>query len=95
MKRDNVTTREKKYEVVYKSYADDIYRLCLYFSKEEKQAANITQQVFIKFYKIYDKVHPDCILGHLVREAKGLLANSSNHEYTSEEVKQCATSGKK
>lgn len=88
------TTREKKYEIVYESYADDIYRLCLYCLKDKEQAADITQQVFLNFYKFFNEVNPDYMLGYLVREAKELLPSSQNHEFTGEEVRECVTIGK-
>lgn len=94
MMNDNVTAREKNYEVVYDSYANDVYKICFYYLRDENQAANITQQVFLNFYKVYDEVNPDHILGHLVREAKRLLASSQNHQITGEEVTECATNGK-
>lgn len=94
MRKENVTTREKEFENVYQSYANDIYRLCLYYLKDENQAKDIAIQVFLNFYKIFDEVNPDYRLGYLVREAKELLAIGSNHEITGGEVTECVTSGK-
>lgn len=87
MRKDIVTAREKKFKAVYKSYVNDVYKICLYYLKDEKEAANITQQVFFNFYKIYEEVHPDYILGFLVRGVKQLLPDSRNPKSIGGEVK--------
>ena len=95
MRSYNLTNREKKYEVVYKTYADDIYKICLYYLKDTNHASDITQQIFLNFYEIFDEVHPDCTFGLLICEVKRLLKDGFKCEITSEEVKQCGTSGVK
>lgn len=94
MVNDKVTMREELYERVYTLSVNDVYRFCFYHLKDEDKASEITQQVFLNFYKIFDEVNPDCVLGYLIREAKGLLSSSQNPEFIGEEVKECATSGK-
>ena len=42
--------KERKFEIVYRSYADDVYRACLYLTKDQKVAQDIAEQVFIEFY---------------------------------------------
>lgn len=91
MKNDNVTTKEKKFESVYKSYADDIYRFCLYCTKDKRKAVNIAQQVFFDFYQIFEEVEPEYRLKYLLYEAKKLLDES---QITGREVKKCRISGK-
>lgn len=95
MKSNNLTEREKKYEVVYRTCANDIYKICFYYLKDKQRALDTTQQVFFDFYKIFDEVHPDCQKGLLIREVKKLLQDSFQCKNTSEEVKKCGTSGVK
>lgn len=95
MKKDNVTTREKLYEEVYASYANDVYKICIYYSKDEEKAKDIVQQAFFNFYEIFDRVDSKYILGYLVREVKRLLSSSQGHQFIGGEVKECVTIGKK
>lgn len=87
--------REKLYEEVYASCADDVYKICFYYSRDEEKAKDIAQQAFINFYDIFDKVESKYMLAYLVREVKSLLSSSSSHQFTSGEVKECVTIGKK
>lgn len=95
MKKYNLTKREKQYEEVYATYADDVYKICIYYLKDEEKAKEIATQALINFYEIFDRVDSKYILGFLVREVKRLLASSEGHQFTDEEVKECATNGKK
>lgn len=95
MMKENITTRERLYEEVYSSYADDVYKICFYYSRDEEKAKDIAQQAFFNFYDIFDEVDSKYMLGYLVREAKRLLSSSQNHQFTGGEVKECVTIGKK
>ena len=87
MGKDTETTREKKFEVVYNSHVNDVYKVCLFYLKDEDKAADITQQAFFNFYKTFEKVHPDYTLAFLVREVKKLLPSNQNHKVMGKEVK--------
>ena len=95
MKKYNLTKREKQYEEVYATYADDVYKICIYYLKDEEKAKEIATQALVNFYEIFDKVDSRYILGFLVREIKRLLSSSQGRQFTDEEVKECVMNGKK
>ena len=86
MQTVSVTIKQEKYKKIYKSYVDDIYKICLYFLKDEKKAKDTTGQVFVEFYKEFDEVDSDHIFAHLVHKAKRLSSDEQVHKFASGEV---------
>lgn len=80
--------KRRKFEKIYKSHVDDVYRICLHFSKDQARAEEITAQVFADFYKEFDKVDSDHIFAHLVHQAKRLSTGDKDHNYASGEVRE-------
>ncbi len=78
--------KRRRFEKIYKFYVDDIYRICLYYSKDEEVANDVTIQVFMELYKMFDEVDSKHIFSFLVHKAKELLADVSIHESATEEV---------
>ena len=95
MIKETMTQREKQFQIVYRTHADDVYKFCFYYMRDEEKASEITQQAFLNFYKYFDKVIPDYRLGYLVREVKELLAEGQNLKSMCKEVRKCARIGKK
>lgn len=91
---DKAAAKKKKFEVVYKSYADKLYKFCFYYLKDEEKAKDIAQQAFFNFYKYFEEVAPDVIFSCLASEAKKLLLNSQHQELTREELEECTMIGK-
>ena len=91
---NEAAAKKKKYEEVYKSYADKLYKFCFYYLKDEKKAKDIAQQAFFNFYKYFEEVAPDAVFSCLVSEAKKLLSNSQHQEFTRKELKECTMIGK-
>lgn len=87
--------RQKRYEKIYQSHADDIYRICLHFLKDEKRAKDATEKVFVEFYKEFHEVDSDHIFAYLVFMAKRLSSGEQVHNLASGEVTECIASGKK
>ena len=85
---NEIVAKRKRFEAVYKSHADNLYKICLYYSKDEETAKCVAQQAFFNFYKYFDEVEPEYILGYLVREAKELLFHSQHHELVGEEAEE-------
>lgn len=81
------TGKEKRYESVYRTWADDIYKICLYYTKDKKKASDITLQTFLNCYKRFYEVDSNHIFAYLVREAKGLIAADESGEVSTEEVR--------
>ena len=83
---DKATVENKKFEAIYKSYADSLYKYCLYYLKDEEKAKDITLQAFFNFYKHYETVTSDAVFKCLVCEAKQLLSYSQHQELARREI---------
>ena len=80
MKRDRLLR-------VYKVHGDDIYRICLHFTRNEKKAKDITKQVFVELYQEMDEVDYNHVFAYLVRQAKRLSTKKNIHEFTNREAR--------
>lgn len=66
-------TKEERFDRIYRSYSNDIYKVCLYFVKKEDVAQDIMQQTFVNFYDHFETIDPDYMFPYLVRTAKNLV----------------------
>lgn len=80
-----ISTKEEKFDSIYRSYSDDIFRLCLYFTKDRDTAQDLAQQTFIKCYNHFEDVNPDCMHAYLMRTARNLFYNHQRD--TKKEIK--------
>ena len=48
------STKEEKFDSIYRSYAKDVYRACLHISQNEDLAQEMTQQAFVNFYERFE-----------------------------------------
>lgn len=78
----------EQFENIYQTFVNDIYKVSLYFLKEEKKAQKITEQVFLEFYEELDRVDSDHIFAYLVYKAKTLSTNEPIHETAKGEVRE-------
>ena len=69
------TQKEKLFDDAYKSYAADVYRVCFHLTHDEKEAEEITQQTFVKFYRCLESIDSDCIFEYMVCTAEALARN--------------------
>lgn len=88
MLRVSATIKQKKLEKVYRSHANEIYRVCLHYSKDQKKAQDVTEQVFLQYYKKFEEVDSKHIFAYLVQQAKRLSTEDNVHEYANGEVTQ-------
>lgn len=88
MLRVSATIKQKKLEKVYRSHANEIYRVCLHYSKDQKKAQDVTEQVFLEYYKKFEEVDSKHIFAYLVQQAKRLSTEDNVHEYANGEVTQ-------
>ncbi len=88
MLRVSATIKQKKLEKIYKSHASEIYKVCLHYLKAEKKAKDVTEQVFLEYYKKFEEVDSKHIFAYLVQQAKRLSTNEEVHEYANGEVRQ-------
>ena len=84
-----------EYEEIVDKYLDDIYRISLYYTKNEKLAEFITCKVFTTCLIENDDVDKEHILGIMVREIRQTILDILDKKYTGEELEQCIINGKK
>ncbi len=84
-----VERNREKFETIYHECKDDVYRVCLYFTKDVNVAQELAQQAFFNFYKHIDQVEMEHVRGYLVRTARNLSFNylrDMKYELLSEET---------
>lgn len=70
-----ISETEEKFDSIYRSYSDDVYKVCLYYSRDYDVAEDLTQQTFMKFYHHIDSVEMENVRAYLVRTARNLYCN--------------------
>lgn len=68
-------TKEEKFDSIYRAYADDIFKLCYYFTRDREMAQDLAQQTFIKFYDRFEDIDPEYMQAYLMRMARNLFYN--------------------
>ena len=84
-----IERNREKFEVIYHQCKDDVYRVCLFFTKDTNLAQEIAQQAFFNFYKHIEQVEVEHARAYLVRTARNLCFNYSRdnkHESLNEET---------
>ena len=69
------STKEELFDGIYRAYVEDVYKACLYMTKNEDLSQEMTQQAFVNYYERFEKVKPDYIKAYLVQSAKNLIKN--------------------
>ena len=69
------TTKEEQFERIYRQYQNDVYRISLFYTKDEYIAQDVSQKVFFQFYLHCNNVNPDSIRSYLLRAARNLSYN--------------------
>lgn len=67
--------KEERFERIYRAYQNDVYKISLYYTKDEHTAQDISQKVFYQFYLHMDGVNSDSIRTYLIRSARNLSYN--------------------
>lgn len=67
--------KEEKFEELYQQYRNDVYKISLYYTKNEQEAQDITQKVFFAFYLRMDKIQLQSAREYLLRAARNLSYN--------------------
>ena len=78
MQKDNKAMKWERYEQVYRTYANNVYRVCLHYSQDKQKAADDTERVFVEFYDEFEDVESDQLFALLIRKAKSLAENKQN-----------------
>ena len=58
------------FDAVYDAYAEKVYRISLYYSKDHHAAEDITQMVFMKWYTCRENVNVDRVEAWIKATAK-------------------------
>lgn len=69
------TIKEARFEKIYRTYQNDVYKISLYYTKDEHIAQDITQKVFYQFYLHFDNVNIEKVRSYLIRSARNLSYN--------------------
>lgn len=68
-------SKEERFEKIYQEYHHDVYRISLYYTKNEYEAQDITQKVFYKLYQHFDEIHLESVRAYMFRAARNLSYN--------------------
>lgn len=79
---------ERKFELIYRKYADDVYRVSLYLLKDEEKAMHLAQQAFANVYKKMNEIEEQSLRSHLIHEVKNLATDFLQNKETEEEEKE-------
>ncbi len=73
--------KEKEFEEIYKKISKDIYSYLLFLSVSKEEAEDILQDVFIKFWKLFDRLkNLENIKAYLLRMARNRLIDLKRRE---------------
>lgn len=72
-----LTSKEEKFDSIYRAYKDEIYRISLHFTKDEYMAQEITQKAFFQFYLHMDGANIKNVRSYLIRTVKNMVYNST------------------
>ncbi len=78
-----VKAKEEKFEEIYRIYQHDVYKISVYYTKDDYIAQDIAQKAFYKLYLHFEHVNMDSVRSYLLRTARNLSYNwlrDSKHE---------------
>lgn len=67
--------KDEKFNRIYRTYQNDVFKISLYYTKDEYISQDITQKVFYQFFLHLDNVKKDSIRAYLIRSARNLSYN--------------------
>ena len=68
----NYGRKREQLDKIYRVYADDIYRVCLHYTKDEQLAQDVMQETFLDYYNNFENLSWECAYAYLVYKAKEL-----------------------
>lgn len=68
-------SKEERFEEIYREYRHDVYKISLYYTRNEYEAEDITQKVFYKLYEHFDEIHLENARAYVFRAARNLSYN--------------------
>ena len=73
MKYNTITI--EKFNEIYVTFHNDVYKLSLYYTKDTYASEDITQKDFYQFYIHRDNVHEDRVRAYLLHSARNFSFN--------------------
>lgn len=67
--------KEKRFEEVYDAYADNIYKVCLHYLRDEARAKEVVVETFFEVYKNLEYIEPEKMFSSLICVAKYIIDN--------------------
>lgn len=64
--------KERRFDEMYDACADDVYRICLYFTRDKVEAQKIAEQTFIESYDEFEEIKPEYWRAYLICKARNL-----------------------
>ena len=77
-----------KFDEMYKAHANNIYKICLYYLRDEKQASDLAVKVFCNYYLEYGEENSQYTFPLLVHEVKRLLKSEYGKSIEVEEQRE-------
>ena len=90
---NNRAEREVKFDTIYRTYRDVVFKIARLYVKDDDTASDIMQDTFFHFHTRMEDVSDTSIKAYLVATAKNLAFNhirDSKHEIQTEEIEQTA-----
>lgn len=84
-KRKFKKKKDIAFNKVYEKHVDEIYRICLHYSRDEKIAQDATVQVFFDLYQVFEEIDEEFYRAYLVLGAKELAEKYKEEKISGEE----------
>lgn len=81
------------FNLIAERYYDDIYRFCRYYTGQEADSYDITQEVFLRFIKYADSYQHYNLKGYLLMIARNLCRDYFFHRTDSLQLKEVPDCG--
>ena len=62
-------------EALYRCYGDEVYKTCLFYTKDEHVSNDLTQKAFLSYFDHLDRIRPGRIRPYLIRTARNMAFN--------------------
>lgn len=70
-----MTKKEETFERIYRTYQNEVYKIALFYMRDDFTAQDISQKTFYNFYLHMENVSEDRIRSYLLRTARNLSYN--------------------
>ena len=69
------TIKEEKFNEIYQTFRNDVYKISLYYTQDRDAADDIAQKVFYQYYLRSDNVKEECVRAYLLHSARNMSLN--------------------